>query len=194
MQSLSKRIQELERLLVSGTQLGISHDRPAAVFVYDPDDELEFRYEVGLFRRRLETQGLTIELISLGELMWKCIEEHPQGPEGLFESEKLAINQTELLNEAHTLLAGQKHNEPGPLEIKVLERIAHLPEEGSVALLVRAGDLFPIYRTSMLLEHLMQCVKTPVVLFYPGVVAGTSELSFMGICSPSPNYRARILH
>lgn len=191
--SLESRIKALEGVLKSGEQLGPSHDMPFAILRYDPDEELELRRQVKLLETRLQQRGLNVERVDLGELMWACFRNHPLGPEGLLESEDGARNTDELLREANRLLMGRQADRPGPLEQRVIDRLAPLHEDAAaVAFLTRAGELFPFYRTSALLERLMRHVKVRTVLFYPGTLEGTTSLSFMGACEPSPNYRPRI--
>jgi len=191
--SLDHRIRELEDVLQSGEQLGPSHDMPFAIFRYDPEDELALRRDVKLLETRLQKGGLTVETVDLGDLMWSCFEAHPLGAEGLLESEAQARDHEELLREANRLLMGKQADRPGPLERRVIDRLA--PYEGdasAVGFLIRAAELFPFYRTSALLERLMRYVHVRTVLFYPGTMEGATSLSFMGACEPSPNYRPRI--
>lgn len=190
--SLESCIRELEEILAAREQLGSSHDMPFALFRYDPESELELRREVRLLETRLQSKGLHVEVVDLGTLMWECFSEHPLGEEGIFESERNARSVDHLLREARGLLAGTGGSRPGPLEQKVIDRLGPLNEDSDVAFLVRAGELFPFYRTSALLERLMREVTVRTVLFYPGVREGASELSFMGAAEPSPNYRPRI--
>ena len=80
-----------------------------------------------------------------------------------------------------------------PLDRLVAERI---PTDADplrdVVLIVRAGALFPCYRTSSLLEQLKGQVLVPAVLFYPGVLDGAAGLRFMGVLDAEHNYRPRI--
>ena len=65
--------------------------------------------------------------------------------------------------------------------------------ERTLALVGRAGALYPFFRTSSLLKHLDgQTGQVPVVLLYPGARQGESGLSFMGITKPDRDYRPRI--
>ena len=58
--------------------------------------------------------------------------------------------------------------------------------------ITRAGALFPVYRTSSLLEQLKGKAKVPGVLFYPGEMGGAAGLKFMGVLDAEHNYRPRI--
>ena len=61
-----------------------------------------------------------------------------------------------------------------------------------VVFIVRAGALFPVYRTSSLLEQLKGKVHVPAVLFYPGELDGAAGLRFMGVLDAEHNYRPKI--
>ena len=63
----------------------------------------------------------------------------------------------------------------------------------TVALIGRAGALYPFIRSSALLRHLDGRTRNvPVVLLYPGERRGPTGLSFMGILNPDNDYRPRI--
>lgn len=63
----------------------------------------------------------------------------------------------------------------------------------TVALIGRAGALYPFFRSSALLRHLDgRTGNVPVVLLYPGLRRGPTGLSFMGELSPDNDYRPRI--
>ena len=63
----------------------------------------------------------------------------------------------------------------------------------TLALIGRAGAIYPFFRTSALLRHLDGRTRNvPVVLLYPGERRGPTGLSFMGILNPDNDYRPRI--
>src|SRR5262249_20810052 len=62
-----------------------------------------------------------------------------------------------------------------------------------LALIGRAGALYPFFRSSALLRHLDgRTGNVPVVLLYPGERRGPTGLSFMGVHDPDNDYRPRI--
>jgi len=190
--SLAPRIEQLESVLRSSEPLGPATDIPFAIFVYEPSRELELRKEVELLSTRLKNAGHPVHVVDLGKIMWDCVRAHPGGPDGLVEVEKGGADLDDVLAEARTLLIGPRQDRVGPLERRVIEELSELDESDGIGLLVQAGALFPIYRTSALLERMIGVLQVRTVLFYPGLVRGASELSFMGVCEPSPNYRPRI--
>jgi hypothetical protein len=63
----------------------------------------------------------------------------------------------------------------------------------TLALIGRAGALYPFFRSSALLRHLDGRTRNvPVVLLYPGERRGPTGLSFMGMVNPDHDYRPRI--
>ena len=81
-----------------------------------------------------------------------------------------------------------------PLDELVAERVpSDADPERDVVLLVRAGALYPLYRTYALLEQLKGRVSVPTVLMYPGDRVGPKGLSFMGVADPEHNYRPWIV-
>ena len=69
-----------------------------------------------------------------------------------------------------------------------------VPEaERTLALIGRAGALYPFFRSSALLKHLDgRTEHVPVVLLYPGERRSKTSLSFMGELEPDSDYRPRI--
>src|SRR5207237_284128 len=125
---------------------------------------------------RTQNHGRRVVRVDLGELFWACLAAHPLGPEALFEAEAAGADPQAVLNEAHMLLAGNSSMEPGPLEKRIIARIGVNPPANTVVLLERAAELFPVYRTSALLERMIgERLSVPIVLFYPGTFAGPTE-------------------
>ncbi|MFC1531304.1 BREX protein BrxB domain-containing protein [Gemmatimonadota bacterium] len=196
-QLLDERIRRLENRLVGHEPLGPSADIPFGVFVYEPADERELREQVRLLATRLGNEDERVCVIDLGELLWECLDAHPDGPDALAELEDFGSPFNKVLQEANRLVVGSKGVEdqyaPGPFEQRILDRVSCGEPAPTVVLLIRAGELFPIYRTSALLERLIGPLQIRTILFYPGTKSGSAQLRFMGVCAPSPNYRAEIL-
>ncbi len=163
------------------------HNMPCAIFHYPPEDEWALRQEVTLLRTRLEQAGKRVTVISLLECLNAALAAEGMSPESVAQAEK-DTGTAALIDTLHSVL-GQYQ----PLDRLVSERIpADADAHRDIAFLVRAGALFPFYRTSALLEQLKGKVKIPTILFYPGTLDGASALSFMGVLSAEPNYRPKI--
>lgn len=77
----------------------------------------------------------------------------------------------------------------------IQEALQAYPEgaDRTLALIGRAGALFPFFRSSALLRQLDGKTRNvPVVLLYPGTREGATGLSFMGVLHPDNDYRPRI--
>jgi hypothetical protein len=86
----------------------------------------------------------------------------------------------------HEILTGQPS-----LADRVIRAVDDKPP-GCTVILYRAGALYPVFRTSALLDDLRERLKRPVVLLYPGHVVDPYGLRFMGRCEPTHGYRAKI--
>lgn len=163
------------------------HDMPFAIFYYPPQDEFALRKEVTLLRIRLEQSGKRVTVISLAECLHTALVNEGFANEALAVAEK-TVGLGATIETIHQILSDYQ-----PLEDLVAARV---PAEADplldVVFLVRAGALFPFYRTSALLEHLRGMVHVPTVLFYPGALDGAAGLRFMGVLDPEHNYRPKI--
>lgn len=169
------------------SEISAYHDMPYAIFRYPPKDEFEVRQELGLLRTRLEQVGKRVTMVSLAECLYTALEAEGMGLDTVCDAEK-SVGLEPTIETIHQVLS-----EYQPLDDLVSERI---PEDTDplrdVALIVRAGALFPIYRTSSLLEQLKGKVHVPAVLFYPGELDGAAGLRFMGVLDAEHNYRPKI--
>ena len=163
------------------------HDMPFAIFRYAPDAELAVRQETALLRTRLEQAGKRVTVISLAECLHAALE-----AEGMTTAELASAEQnvglSSTIETMHQILSDYR-----PLDDLVAARFpADADPLRDVVFIVRAGALFPIYRTSSLLEQLKGKVKVPAILFYPGVLDGAAGLRFMGVLDAEHNYRPKI--
>ena len=181
--------QTLEPILGSADPrpaLSAYHDLPCAIFVYPPEDEWAVRQELGMLKTRLEARAKRVTVISLADLMHGALE--AEGPlDVLIEAEK-TVGVEATAETVHGILSDYR-----PLDSLVLEAIPEDVEpHRDVVFLVRAGALFPFYRTSALLELLQGRVTAQTILFYPGTLDGPVGLRFMGVLEPEHNYRPKI--
>ena len=160
---------------------------PYAIFWYPPEDEFEVRAEVNLLQTRLEQTGKKVTRISLAECMAAALAAEELSYEALAEQEK-SLGLEIVIDTVHNVL-----DEYQPLDQLVLKRMPPSPDPTrDIVFIIRAGSLFPIYRTSSLLEQLMGTIQIPAVLFYPGELDGAAGLRFMGILDAEHNYRPKI--
>lgn len=163
------------------------HDMPYAIFQYPPEDEFAVRQQTTLLCTRLEQRGKRVTRISLADCMHDALEAEGLGPDALADAEQ-SVGLDATIETVHAVLSEYR-----PLDDLVATRI---PPEADplrdVVLIVRAGALFPFYRTSALLEQLKGKVHVPAVLFYPGEMDGAAGLKFMGVLDAEHNYRPKI--
>lgn len=163
------------------------HDMPYAIFRYPPDDEFALRQEVTLLTTRLEQIGKRVTKISLAECMYSALEAEGLSTEDLVQAEK-SVGLVPTIETIHQVLSEYR-----PLDDLVAARIpADADPLRDIVFIVRAGALFPVYRTSSLLEQLKGKVLVPAILFYPGELDGAAGLRFMGVLDAEHNYRPRI--
>lgn len=181
---------ELEpRLALPDPRPAISayHDLPYAIFQYPPEDELALRAEVAKLKTRLERAGKRVTVVSLADCLHAALAAEDLDADQLSLAEETSGPEALIDTLNHVL------STDSPLDAIVAERApTDASPERDVLLLVRAGSLFPFYRTSALLERMMGRVPVPCVLFFPGRREGPAGLSFMGELDPEHNYRARI--
>ena len=163
------------------------HDMPYAIFRYPPEAEFALRAELSLLKIRVEQAGKRVTIISLAECLDAALEGAGVTTQDLVEAEK-SVGLLSTIETVHEVLSTYQ-----PLDDLVVVR---MPDEADplrdVVFITRAGALFPIYRTSSLLEQLMGKVHIPSVLFYPGELDGAAGLRFMGILDAEHNYRPKI--
>ena len=163
------------------------HDMPYAIFRYEPEHEFPVRQEVSRLTTRLEQSGKRVTSISLAACMQEALLAAGLGADSLVQAE-MSVGLEATIDTIHEVLSGYC-----PLDDLVA---SHIPADADplrdVVFIVRAGALFPVYRTSSLLEQLKGKVTVPAVLFYPGELDGAAGLRFMGVLDAEHNYRPKI--
>lgn len=184
---LTKVLEPLLALPDPRPRISAYDNLPFAIFLYPPEHEFAVRDESVRLGTRLTNKGKRVTTVSLAERLWMALEREGYTIEELAEAERDSgwdamaatlhdiLCRTQLLED---LVAEQVPGEANP--------------EKDIVLIVRAGSLFPFYRTSALLENLHGLVRVPTVLFYPGTLEGPSGLRFMGTLDPEHNYRPKI--
>jgi len=159
---------------------------PFAIFWYPPEEEFALRTELRLLKTRLEQKGKRLTTISLAERLQAALgAELPMAQ--LIEAEK-SVGLEQAIETVHEVLSSYK-----PLDQLVVEAMpAGAQPTRDIICIVRAGALFPMYRTSSLLEQLKGRIHVPGILFYPGELDGAAGLRFMGVLDAEHNYRPKI--
>lgn len=200
---LQQAIQALRADLIQedGPRISTMRNYRFAIVQYDPKDEYRLRGEVRKLHNELVSNGWMVLPISLQKLLFDRV--RAQGNEfiqRLIEREKrtseksIARGLQDLRSLLSPLIEGPDGIAADCSKI-ICEYVDKNPDklDRTVALIGRAGALYPFFRSSALLRHLDGRTRNvPVVLLYPGERRAEKGLSFMGVLEPDSDYRPRI--
>jgi hypothetical protein len=185
-QRLTTQLEPILHLRDPRPKISSYHDMPYAIFRYPPHAEFELRAEVTMLRTRLEQAGKRVTIVSLAECLNRALDGVLPMQELIDAEQRVGLEAA--IDTVHEVLSTYR-----PLYELV---VAALPEQtdpySDLAFITRAGALYPVYRTSSLLEQLKGLVQMPSVLFYPGDLDGAAGLRFMGVLDAEHNYRPKI--
>jgi hypothetical protein len=201
--ALQEAFAALRRDLIheDGPRISTMRNYRFAIMQYDPREEFELRGEVQRLTAELIANGWMVISISLQTLLLDRV--RAQGPEWVdrvvqMEGRMAGIEPERGLNYLKSKLSPLIEGPEGiaaDCSRLIREYADKHPDtvDRTVALIGRAGALYPFIRTSALLRHLDGSTQNvPVVLLYPGERRGPTGLSFMGILNPDNDYRPRI--
>jgi hypothetical protein len=200
---LQEAFAALRRDLIheDGPRISTMRNYRFAIMQYDPPDEFKLRGEVQRLTADLVANGWMVISISLQKLLLNRV--RAQGSEWVdrvvqMEERMAGIEPERGLNYLKSKLSPLIEGPDGiaaDCSRLIGEYVEQNPDtvDRTVALIGRAGALYPFIRTSALLRHLDGRTRNvPVVLLYPGERRGPTGLSFMGILNPDSDYRPRI--
>lgn len=184
-----------------GPRISTMRNYRFAIVQYDPADEFKLRAEVQRLSADLVANGWVVLSLDLHRLVLDRL--RAQGPGWVerviqMERQMAAIEPTRGLNYLKSKLTPLIEGPAGVAadcgRLIAAHADAH-PDtvDRTLALIGRAGALYPFFRSSGLLRHLDGRTRNvPVVLLYPGERRGPTGLSFMGVLEPDHDYRPRI--
>jgi hypothetical protein len=200
---LQEAFAALRRDLIQedGPRISTMRNYRFAIMQYDPTDEFKLRAEVQRLTTDLVATGWVVLSISLQKLFLDRI--RAQGDEWVDRVTQMEARMADIklgrgLNYLKSKLSPLIEGPDGlaaDCSSLICEYADSHPDsvDRTVALIGRAGALYPFIRTSALLRHLDGRTRNvPVVLLYPGERRGPTGLSFMGILNPDSDYRPRI--
>ncbi|MCC7070406.1 MAG: DUF1788 domain-containing protein [Deltaproteobacteria bacterium] len=185
-----------------GPRISTMRNYRFAIVPYAPTDEFKLRAEVQKLSNDLVAHGWVVLSISLQKLVLDRV--RSQGGEWMervISMEKRLGDRERALKYLRDKLTPLVEGDNGVGGIAddcstlIREFADKNPDkaERTLALIGRAGSLYPFFRSSALLKHLDgKTQNVPVVLLYPGERRGNSALSFMGMLDPDSDYRPRI--
>ena len=185
-----------------GPRISTMRNYRFAIVPYAPTDEFNLRVEVQKLSNDLVAHGWVVLSISLQKLVFDRVRaQSGEWVDRVISMEKRLGDRDRALKYLRDKLTPLVEGENGVGGIaddcgKLVRDFADKhPDkvERTLALIGRAGSLYPFFRSSALLKHLDGRTKSvPVVLLYPGERRGNSALSFMGMLDPDSDYRPRI--
>lgn len=200
---LQEAFAALRRDLIhdDGPRISTMRNYRFAIVQYDPSDEFKLRAEVQRLSADLVANGWMVLSINLQRLLLDRIQ--AQGDDWVqrvtqMEERMAAIEPERGLNYLKSKLSPLIEGPDGiaaDCSRLVCDYADRHPDtvDRTVALIGRAGALYPFFRSSALLRHLDGSTRNvPVVLLYPGERRGATGLSFMGKLSADNDYRPRI--
>lgn len=184
-----------------GPQISTMRNYRFAIVPYPPEEEFRLRQHVQTLVSDLTESGWLVRTISLHALLLKRI--RGLGDDVVqrmidMERRTAEASSERALTYLRSKLAPHIEGDAGiaaDVAQEIREFASNDPDktERTLAIVARAGALYPFFRTSSLLKHLDgKTGNVPVVLMYPGVRQHDNGLSFMGIVNPDRDYRPRI--
>ncbi len=184
-----------------GPRISTMRNYRFAIVQYSPRDEFDLRAEVRKLSSQLVANGWVVFSINLQKLLLDRV--RAQGDEWVRRVIEMEQNTAKIAPERGLNYLKSKLTPliEGPDGIAadcsrvICEYADRNPElvDRMLALIGRAGAIYPFFRTSALLRHLDGRTRNvPVVLLYPGERRGATGLSFMGMLNPDNDYRPRI--
>jgi hypothetical protein len=164
-------------------------ENPFLVYVYAPSAEFAVRRDLADLRTWLTSKSIASQAVSLAELLDEAVAQRGW-LETVIDQERKAKGDERALDEVYDNVSELLRATP-TLPDRVLDRINQHTD--ATAFLVRAGALYPFYRTSALLDELREKVSVPLVLMYPGRLINQYGLRFMDRTDPAYGYRAHII-
>ena len=184
-----------------GPRISTMRNYRFAIVQYDPQQEFKLRGLTQQLSNELVAHGWVVLTISLQQLLLDRVRAQGDDWAGhvvAMERRLAGIDPGRGLGYLKSKLAPLIEG-PSGLAADCAQRIGDYVREHpdnadrTLAVIGRAGALYPFFRSSALLKNLAgQTGKVPVVLLYPGRRRGETGLSFMGILEPDHDYRPRI--
>lgn len=200
---LDEAFAALKRDLIQadGPRISTMRNYRFAIVQYDPRQEFKLRAHTQRLSIELSAHGWVVLTISLQKLLLDRVRAQPDDWADRVIAMERRLTETDPDRGLNYLTSKLAPLIEGPDGIAadcarlINEHVAEHPDqqERTLALVGRAGALYPFFRSSALLKHLDgRTQNVPVVLLYPGERRGQTGLSFMGVLSADNDYRPRI--
>jgi hypothetical protein len=181
MSSLDDDFATLRQRLLAPGSLNAAGSDPFFYFVYPPAEALTVKRMLPVWTAQLRLAGLEVERVSFSDLLWELVDatgrwESWLAAEADFEPEEVNAAMRSILRD--------------DVLVRRVAQIVEQPRPRSVVFLTETEMLHPYFRVRALESALHDRIKTPTVVFYPGLRKGHFGLQFLGFYPEDNNYRA----
>ena len=195
MQSLKDKFDEVCLRVRTGRRLESTGSTPIYYLVFPPRQILEVKQETKTWIAKLENNDWSVVVLSFAEAVNSILREHKfrkmwlQGEKAVLAKAAEAIPQSAISDITTTL---QKSLTEGPELLAMvrekLDEAANRPN--GILLLTDLEALHPYLRINTIEAQIMDQIRCPVIVLYPGKREGKTSLRFLEFYPADPNYRS----
>ena len=195
MQSLKDKFYEVCLRVRNGRRLESTGSTPIYYLVFPPRQILEVKQETKTWIAKLENNDWSVVVLSFAEAVNSILREHKfrkmwlQGEKAVLAKAAEAIPQSAISDITTTL---QKSLTEGPELLSMvrekLDEAANRPN--GMLLLTDLEALHPYLRINTIEAQIMDQIRCPVIVLYPGKREGKTSLRFLEFYPADPNYRS----
>lgn len=195
MQSLKDKFDEVCLRVRNGRRLESTGSTPIYYLVFPPKQILEVKQQTKTWIAKLENNDWNVVVLSFAEAVNSILRGHKfrktwlQGEKALLSRATEAIPQSAVAEVTTTL---RKALTEGPELLSMvrekLDEAASKPN--GLLLLTDLEALHPYLRINTIEAQIMDQIRCPVVVLYPGKREGKTSLRFLEFYPADPNYRS----
>ena len=195
MQSLKDKFDEVCLRVRNGRRLESTGSTPIYYLVFPPSQILEVKQETKTWIAKLENNDWSVVVLSFAEAVNSILREHKfrkmwlQGEKAVLAKAAEAIPQSAISDITTTL---QKSLTEGPELLSMvrekLDEAANRPN--GMLLLTDLEALHPYLRINTIEAQIMDQIRCPVIVLYPGKREDKTSLRFLEFYPADPNYRS----
>lgn len=187
MQKLDDTFIELKKSLADGRKLSNRGDDPIYYFIFPPENMLDVKKRLKLWRIQLESkENWTVHILSLAEKIEQFIHTHKRKDVWLEYEKAHPFDYEAVRNTLAAELA--KDNRVKNWILEAINDAAREPK--GIVFLTDLEAIHPFFRIGTVEQSLQGKCTVPLVIFYPGTRTGRTSLRFLGIYPSDGNYRS----
>ena len=195
MQSLKDKFDEVCLRVRNGRRLESTGSTPIYYLVFPPKQILEVKQQTKTWIAKLENNDWSVVVLSFAEAVNSVLREHKfrkmwlQGEKAVLAKAAETILQPAISEITTTL---QKALTEGPeLLSMVREKLGEAAKRpNGMLLLTDLEALHPYLRINTIEAQIMDQIRCPVIVLYPGKREGKTSLRFLEFYPADPNYRS----